>query len=56
MIKNDAKAALAEAANWYFEVCELYEDEDLDPDNHLAVVQRAFTSSDCDSSPRYWFA
>lgn len=38
---------LAEAATWYYDVCELYEDEDLDPDDHLEVIRRAFCSSDC---------
>jgi hypothetical protein len=39
---------LREAAAHYYEVCELYEDDDLDPDDHLAVIKRACTSSDCD--------
>ena len=39
---------LAEAVAWLYDVCELYEDEDLDPDDHLQVVTRAFMSSDCD--------
>jgi hypothetical protein len=40
--------ALREAAEWLYDVCELYEDEDLDPNDHVAVIQRAYTSSDCD--------
>ncbi len=47
-IHIDRDAVLAEAAEWFYDVHELWEDEDLDPDDHLAVVQRAFTSSDCD--------
>lgn len=38
---------LAEASKCLFIACGLYEDEDLSPDNHLDVIQRAFTSSDC---------
>lgn len=41
-----ADAIIAEAADWYYDVAELY--EDLDPEDHLEVVQRAFSSSDCD--------
>jgi len=41
-------AALKEAAEWYYEASELWEDDDLDPDNHIEVVKRAFMSSDCD--------
>jgi hypothetical protein len=39
---------LAEAAAWYYDLCELYEDEELDPDDHIEVIRRAFTTSDCD--------
>lgn len=46
--RKDADAVLAEAADWYYDVCSLYEDEDLDPDDHLEVIKRAFRSSDCD--------
>lgn len=41
-------ADLSEIAAYYYDVCELYEDEDLDPDDHLKVLERAFMSSDCD--------
>lgn len=46
---DENRRTLREAALYYYEVCELYEDEDLDPDDHLEVVARAFTSSDCDA-------
>jgi hypothetical protein len=36
---------LAEAADYLYSACELYEDEDLDPDSYLEVIQRAFTTS-----------
>ena len=39
---------IAEIAAWYYDVCQLYDDEDLDPNNYLKVVERAFMSSDCD--------
>lgn len=39
---------LSEIAEYYYDVAELYEDEDLDPADHLEVVKRAFTSSHCD--------
>lgn len=42
-----ARQSLAELADWYWGVAELYECEDLDPDDHPAVVVRASTSSDC---------
>jgi hypothetical protein len=41
-------ADLAQIASYYYHVCELYEDEDLDPNEHLKVIERAFMSSDCD--------
>lgn len=41
-------AELSEVADYYFEVCELYEDENLDPEDHATVIERAFMSSDCD--------
>lgn len=41
-------ADLSEIAAYYYDVCELYEDEDLDPGDHLKVIERAFMSSDCD--------
>jgi len=41
-------ADLGELASWYYDVCELYEDEDLDPTDHMKVIERAFMSSDCD--------
>lgn len=40
---------LAESAAHHYEACELHEDEDLDPSDPLAVLKRAFTSSDCDA-------
>jgi hypothetical protein len=41
-------ADLGEIASWYYDVCELYEDEDLNPKDHMKVIERAFMSSDCD--------
>lgn len=41
-------ADLREIASWYYDVCELYEDDDLDPSDHIKVIERAFMSSDCD--------
>jgi hypothetical protein len=38
----------AEVVAFLYDVCELYEDEDLDPDNVSEVVKRAFMSSNCD--------
>lgn len=46
---NERDAILAEAAHFYYTAAELYEDEDLDPDDHLEVLKRAFASSDCDA-------
>lgn len=40
---------LDECARHYYEACELYEDEDLDPADSLAVLSRAFLTSDCDA-------
>lgn len=39
---------LAEAAAYFFEACELWEDEDLERDDVVEILQRAFRSSDCD--------
>jgi hypothetical protein len=44
---TSAAIILAEAADHLYSTCELYEDDDLDPADHLAVIQRAFTTSDC---------
>lgn len=44
---SNAAAGLAEAAGYFHEACMLYECEDLDPDDHMAVLDRAFTGSDC---------
>lgn len=38
---------LAQLADWYYQSAELYEDDDLEPNDHVAVVVRAFVSSDC---------
>jgi hypothetical protein len=48
-VETDPLEVFREAADWYFDVCSLYEDDDLDPDDHLEVIKRAFTSSDCDA-------
>jgi len=42
------QSPLAEAADYFYEACELWEDEDLDKDDAIAVLHRAFRSSDCD--------
>jgi len=39
---------LRAAAAHYYEACLLFEDEDLDPADHRAVLLAAFRSSDCD--------
>lgn len=39
---------LAAAADELFDACDLSEDDDLDPDNHVEVIKRAYASSDCD--------
>lgn len=39
---------LAEAADYFYDACELWEDEDLDRDDTIEVLTRAFRSSDCD--------
>lgn len=46
--EQNGEHPLALAAAHYYDACDLYEDEALDPDNHLKVVTRAFMSSDCD--------
>lgn len=46
MTKTPAEI-LAEAASFYWEVAELDLDE-VDPDDHVAVLKKAFTESDCD--------
>ena len=46
---EERAAVLKEAADWYFDVHDLHEDGDLDPDDHLKIIQRAFASSDCDA-------
>lgn len=40
---------LREAATFFYESCCLWEDEDLDPEDTLEVLKRAFMSSDCDA-------
>lgn len=45
----DDLEVLAEAADFYYEAACLYEDVDLDPEDHVEVVRRAFLSSDCDA-------
>lgn len=39
---------LQEAVSYFYEACDLFEDGDLDRDDHLAVFQRAFLTYDCD--------
>ncbi len=38
---------LKELADWYFDLCELWQFESLDADDHLEVLKYAFTCSDC---------
>ena len=45
---SDRDATLAEAAAHYWVVAELDLDE-ADPDDHVAVLRKAFTESDCDA-------
>lgn len=40
--------ALTDAAAHYYVAMLLFEDEDVDPDDHLGVVRTAFSSADCD--------
>lgn len=40
--------SLADAADYFYSACDLWEDEDLDPEDSLEVLKRAFRSSDCD--------
>ena len=42
------ESLLAEAAAYFYEACELWDDDDLDMDDIIAVLHRAFRSSDCD--------
>lgn len=39
---------LKAAADFYYDIAELYDDEDLDPEDTIAVLKAAFSSSDCD--------
>lgn len=45
---NDETPVIADVAGYFYEVCELWEDDDLDPEDHAGIVRRAFMSSDCD--------
>lgn len=45
---HDDLPTLADAATYFYDVCELWDDEDLDPEDHVAILHRAFMSSDCD--------
>jgi hypothetical protein len=47
-VRSVGLVELSEISSWYYDVCELYEDEDLDPNDHMKVIERAFMSSDCD--------
>lgn len=47
MTDTDTKT-LAAAAEYFYDACELWEDEDLDRDDTLQILKRAFRSSDCD--------
>jgi hypothetical protein len=44
----DGPETLKAAAEHFYESCLLWEDEDLDPADHVEVLLRAFRSSDCD--------
>lgn len=39
---------VTKVAEWLYDVCELYEDDDLDVQNADEVIKRAFMSSNCD--------
>ncbi|WP_315922423.1 hypothetical protein [Mesorhizobium sp. SP-1A] len=41
-------AALKEAADYYYDVAEVYENDDIDPKDQISVLKYAFSSSDCD--------
>lgn len=41
-------AALKEASDYYYDVAEVYENDDIDPEDEIAVLKYAFSSSDCD--------
>ena len=45
---NNDIVRLAAAADWLWSTCELDNHEDLDPDDHVAIIKRAYSSSDCD--------
>jgi hypothetical protein len=47
-VSGTDKKDLREAANYFYDACELWEDEDLDPNDTIEVLTRAFRSSDCD--------
>jgi hypothetical protein len=47
-MSETGKKTLADAAEYFYDACELWEDEDLDPDDTIEVLTRAFRSSDCD--------
>lgn len=47
-MSDTEKKTLTDAADYFYDVCELWEDEDLDQDDTLEVLKRAFRSSDCD--------
>ena len=48
MTDDERRVVLAAAAGFFYSACELYEDDDLDPDDAIAVLKRAFSASDCD--------
>ncbi len=45
---TSTRRTLAEAADYFYHACELWEDEHLDRDDMIEVLTRAFRSSDCD--------
>jgi hypothetical protein len=47
-MSETGQKTLTDAADYFYDVCELWEDEDLDRDDILEILKRAFRSSDCD--------
>lgn len=39
--------SLSALADWYFDLAELHDHEDLEPEDSVAVLRRAFTTSEC---------
>lgn len=48
LLMSSPDDVLAAAAAYYYVAADLQEDEDLDPQDHVEVLARAFTTSNCD--------